>query len=137
MSAKSKSPVLDWLLYGLGQRFHAFKEAWKRSRRWKSSEPPGAPEIDAELHRARIDARGRKLTYDAAMNSLPNGCSVEIAGSAYLVWDEALLLWTPERYAEKHRRPNGITVTVLTPRPIVECLRHGYEPEIHESARAF
>jgi len=67
---------------------------------------------------------------------LPEACFVAIGGAPYLIWDDALLLWTPERYAEKNRRPNGSTVTVLTPRPTVECLRRGYQPAIHESCRA-
>jgi len=51
------------------------------------------------------------------------------------VWDDALVMWTPERYAEKLRRPDGLTVTVLTPQPIVECFRLGYVPGTHDSLR--
>jgi len=110
------------------ERFNAFKNAWNPNASLS------ADEIDAELHRTRIDRHGKKVTYDASMNSLPNGCFVQIGGSPYLVWDDALLLWTPEGYAERARRGNG-AVRVLTPRPIVECFRQGYEPEIHRSAR--
>lgn len=122
------------------ERFNAFKHAWVRrdGRRDGAdpSEPRGANEIDAELHRARIDSRRTKVTYDAALNSLPNGCFVQIEGSAYLIWDDALLLWTPERYSRKDRRPDRLTVTVLTPQPTVECLRQGYEPVTHDSRQA-
>jgi hypothetical protein len=110
------------------ERFNAFKNAW--------GEPVRAPEMDAEMHRRRIDGRGKKVTYEASLNSLPNGCFVQIDGAAYLLWDEALLLWTPEGYTRKDRRPDRLTVTVLTPRPIVECFQRGYVPEIHESALA-
>jgi len=108
------------------ERFNAFKKAWGRC-------DVGADEIDVELHRHRID-RGRKVTYEAPLKLLPNGCFVQIQGSAWLVWNDALLLWTPERYARMERRPDGSSVTVLTPRPIVECFRRGYEAAIHESA---
>jgi hypothetical protein len=112
-------------------RFNAFRNAWTRE-----GPPVSAPEIDADLHRARIDRHGHKLTYDAALNSLPNGCFIELDDeSAWLVWDDALLLWTPERYAKNMHRPNRLIVTVLTPSPIVQCLRLGYEPEIHDSSR--
>ena len=117
------------------ERFNAFKNAWKRGDDRDTDAALRAPEIDADLHGARIDGRGRKLTYEAASHSLPNGCFIKVGGSAYLIWDDALLLWTPERYAKKVRRPNDSTVTVLTPRPTVECLGNGYEPVRHESWR--
>jgi hypothetical protein len=70
------------------------------------------------------------------LDSLPSGCFVQIDGSAFLIWNDALLLWTAERYARKDRRPSGLTVTVLTPEPIVQCFVQEYEPGIHTSALA-
>lgn len=110
------------------ERFNAFKNAWQRR-------PVSADEIDAELHPARIDKGKRKVTYETALKLLPKGCFVEIDGCAYLVWDDALLLWTPEGYIRKTSRPKDLTVRVLTPRPFVQCFRHGYEPVIHDSGR--
>jgi hypothetical protein len=112
--------------------FNAFKHAWM-------SGPPSAvraPRMDEILHRARLDERRRKRTYDAALDSLPNGSFVEINQAAYVVCNDALGLWTPEGYTKKEPRPANLTVTVLTPQPIVECFRQGYEPEIHKSFRA-
>src|ERR1700683_1073424 len=85
--------------------------------------------MDLELHPARID-RGKKVTYEAALSSLPDGCFVQIEGRAYLVWRDALLLWTPGGYGRRDERPKNSIVTVLTPEPIVECFRQGYVPEI-------
>jgi hypothetical protein len=93
--------------------------------------------MDLALHPARIDRDGRKVTYRAPLRSLPVGTLVEIDGSAWLVVEDALLLWAPENYVEKRARPASGTVTVLTPRPTVECLRRGYVPFIHDSARVF
>ena len=109
------------------ERFNAFKEAWRRAK--KLDDLPFADEMDLELHPARIDKR-EKITCKAAMASLPDGCFVQIDGSAYLVWHDSLLLWTPEGYTKRVARPKGLNVTVLTPRPIVECFRHGYKPEV-------
>jgi hypothetical protein len=118
------------------ERFTAFQQAWKRRDLEHSNTPASALEIDAELHRSRID-RGRiKITYQAELNSLPNGCFVQIDRSAFLIWNDALLLWTPERYVRKERRPTGLTVTVLTPQRIVQCFAQRYEPEIHVSGHA-
>ncbi|SPE34110.1 conserved hypothetical protein [Candidatus Sulfopaludibacter sp. SbA6] len=118
------------------ERFNAFRNAWKRPGEPARGNPPLAPEMDAELHRARIDRRGGKVTYEAPLNSLPDGCFVQIDGSSYLVWNEALLLWSPEGYLKKDYRPNSLTVTVLTPEPAVRCIRRGYRPEIHKSSLA-
>jgi hypothetical protein len=111
-------------------RFLAFQNAWKRAG---LLQPARADNIDLVLHRHRIDPRGSKVTYETTLQSLPNGSFIAIDGAAWLVWDDALLLWTPEGYAEKVPRPDGVIVTVLTPRPIVECFRHGYQPATHDS----
>jgi hypothetical protein len=116
-------------------RFNAFKQAWMR-------QDPGAgrtvraAEMDQVLHGARLDERKRKRTYPAALHSLPNGCFVQIDEAPYLVWNDALALWTPEGYTRRVSRPGDLTVTVLTPQPIVACFGQGYEPEVHESFQA-
>ncbi len=106
-----------------------------RSPRLRGEDTAHADEIDAELHRHRIGRHGAKIIWQAPLETLPNGCFVAIGQSFHLVWNDALLLWSPERYAARIPRPAGSTVTVLTPRPIVECFRHGYQPEIHASWR--
>lgn len=116
-------------------RFNAFKEAWRQSKGQASL--PFADEMDLELHPARIGKRGEKITWQAEVGSLPVGCFVRIAERAYLVHNGALLLWTPEGYAQREVMPQDQIAAVLTPRPMVECFRHGYQPDIHESARAF
>ncbi|HLK63339.1 MAG TPA: hypothetical protein VKU19_07860 [Bryobacteraceae bacterium] len=107
------------------ERFNAFKRAWGR--------PARAPEIDVELHGARLDSRKRKLTYQAPLESLPNGSFVNIDGSAWLVWDDALALWSPAGYVRKDPRPPHQIATVLTPEPIIRCFQNGYVPETHPS----
>jgi hypothetical protein len=91
--------------------------------------------MDVELHRARIGADKEKVTYEAVLRDLPDGCLVHIDGSAYLVLGESLLLWSPSGYTRRDRRPRNLVVTVLTPKPIVACFRKGYRPEVHETAR--
>lgn len=111
-------------------RYNAFRAAWWR--RSKQARPPFADEMDLQLHAARI-ANGKKLTYEAALSSLPDGAFVQVGGCAHLVWRDTLLLWTPEGYAKKRPRPADLVAMVLTPKPIVECFRKGYVPEIHAS----
>jgi hypothetical protein len=110
------------------ERFRAFQSAWGAGA--------CADEMDLALHRARID-RGRKVTYETDLESLPDGAMIAIDGAAYLVWSDALVLWTPQGYARTDPRPAGMRVTVLTPRPAVECFHRGYRPEIHDSLAPF
>jgi hypothetical protein len=110
------------------QRYNAFRSVW-------SSSLPSADEMDLVLHPARIDSQGAKVKWQARWESLPEGTFVDLEGEAWLVHAEMLLLWTPEGYARKQLRPAGGNVAVLTPEPIVECLRRGYEPAIHSSAK--
>jgi hypothetical protein len=117
------------------ERFNAFKCAWSAGVGTNRPESLRAGEIDAELHRARIDPTRNKVTYQGELRALPNGCFIEVDRLPYLIWNDALLLWTPEGYAKKEQRPESRTVTVLTPAPIVECFRYGYEPQIHDSSR--
>lgn len=115
--------------------YKAFQTAWMQ---WKNTlflDSARAPQIDVELHVSRIEKAGTKVTYEADLDTLPNGCFVKIDSQAYLLWEDALALWTPERYTSRDRRPRGLIVTVLTPRPIVECFRQGYQPETHVSFR--
>ena len=115
------------------ERYNAFKDAWRRAH--KQHELPLADEMDLDLHPKRI-ANGKKVTYKARLNSLPDGCFVQVEGSAYLVAADALLLWTPEGYARRDERPKDSMVTVLTPESIVGCFRQRFVPDIHESGRA-
>jgi hypothetical protein len=112
------------------ERYNAFRNAWRG--RHRQPDLPMADQMDLELHGARID-KGQKVTYNASLNSLPDGCFVEVERRAYLLWEGALLLWTPEGYVRRDTRPKGLRVTVLTPEPIVECFREGYKPEVHGS----
>ena len=116
------------------ERFNAFKATWQPERMGNFLY---ADDIDRELHLARIGGLKEKVTYQADSKSLPDGCFVQIADASYLVWRDGLLRWSPEGYLAKDNWPNHGNVTVLTPEPIVRCLRNGYRPEIHKSALAF
>jgi hypothetical protein len=118
------------------ERFNAFKDAWNRSRDPRGGNSPLADEIDTELHRTRIDRQKGKISHQASLDSLPDGCFVQIEGSSYLVWGDTLLLWSPAGYVQKRHRPNDLTVTILTPESVVRCIRQGYRAETHKSSLA-
>src|SRR5579884_2736415 len=60
------------------QRYNAFRDAWMRSHNAAEGISPMADQIDLELHRARFDRRKGKITYRASLDSLPDGCFVQI-----------------------------------------------------------
>ena len=101
--------------------------------RQSQTAPVYADDMDRELHRERINRQRNKVTYEAPLGSLPDGCFIQRGENAYLLWDDALLLWTPESYARRDRRTGNEHVKVLTPRSIVECFHQGYRPAVHES----
>jgi hypothetical protein len=116
------------------ERFNAFKEAWRRYADRPDGSRDSAEEVDLELHWARIGRRNQKVVYQAPLDLLPDGCFVQIEGASYLVRGDALFLWSPAGYVKKRFRPSDLSVTVLTPEPVVRCLLRGYKPEIHKSS---
>jgi hypothetical protein len=117
-------------------RFNAFKAAWLSAELPHGGRFLLAGEMDTELHRTRIDRERRHITWEASLSTLPDGCFIHWEGGNYLVWGDALCLWSPEGYVAKRARQQLAAVTVVTPEPMVRCLRQGYEPDIHPSALA-
>ena len=102
-----------------------------------------AASLDRTLHAARIEEGTRKQRrFEARLDDLPDGTmltyddpgSSEPDKDIWLLHGQELVRWQPEGYDRKQHRPTGIMVQVLTPRPTVLALQHGYRPELHESA---
>ncbi|MHB2165643.1 hypothetical protein [Alsobacter sp. R-9] len=103
----------------------------------------GAPKsvvpIDEALHRERIDREGRKVTYTARLDTLPDGAIVELPslpGTAWLVHGGRLKQWSAGGYVAARLCDGATDVTVLTPRSTVGALSSGYRPVIHPSAES-
>ena len=121
----------------------AFQAALKRALR--RAERLSAHALDDMLHAARIETGTRRQQrFDACLDDLPDGTMVvladetsgSLAKSTWLVFEQHLLRWQPGQYDQVVRRPDGIDVQVLTPRPTVLALQQGYEPVLHPSAEA-
>lgn len=118
------------------QEYDAFLRCWSIGSGLPRDTRVAPEHVDATLHRERTQRGGGKLTYQARIDTLPDGCMIDIDGTAHLIEARHLLQWTPAGYATKTERPLGTTVTVLTPASIVNALNAGYVPEIHHSATA-
>ncbi len=102
-----------------------------------------ATSLDRMLHSARIEiGTRRQRRFEARLDDLPDGVMIThhedaghgASGTIWLVRGRHLLRWRPSGYDRSVRRPNGITVQVLTPRPTVLALQQGYRPVLHQSA---
>ncbi|MBK8904119.1 MAG: hypothetical protein IPM53_23270 [Anaerolineaceae bacterium] len=96
-------------------------------------------EIDAVLHAERLTEAytikdRKKRTYTAVLQTLPNGTFILWEERPYLVWQDALLPWTPAGYETPVSRLKKDQVVVLTPPSTVAALAHGYVPKLHKSA---
>jgi hypothetical protein len=94
--------------------------------------------MDDRLHLERVAPDRSKHTERANLDDLPEGVFVSLDGrdeESCLLWRDHLLVWSPEGYRRRRRRPRGEVVTVVTPASSVRAIRSGYLPEVHPSAR--
>lgn len=119
------------------ERHLEFKKAWVGAN---MAEKTGAPismsEVDQTLHAERARKGGAKMTFDAALCSLPVGVMFEHQDAAYLVSPRGFLPWSFSGYGQRAEMDAAATVRVLTPRSVVQAFAHGFEPKFHSSANA-
>jgi len=94
-----------------------------------------APEMDAVLHRERLDGHAKRM-HRRAIDTLPDGAMIARDSEAFAVRGEHLLRWTPSGYDRTTPRPRGIDVDVLTPPSILKVLERGYAPLWHPGSAA-
>lgn len=87
-------------------------------------------EIDKIIHAQRIDHKGRKVTYEAALTDLPTGTFVIHAGHPHLLRDGLLFPWSPFGYGPGIVLADDGRVFVLTPRSVVNTFKSGYLPKM-------
>ncbi len=107
--------------------FYAWQSAWRDG----NGEPglPRAPEMDARLHRERVNPYTRRQTvWQATLGDLPDGTFLSHAGQPCLWRGRQIHPWTHRGYGAAVRLPPREMVTVLTPPSSVGALRGGYRP---------
>ncbi len=111
----------------------AFGEAWRLAE--GLPERPRAPEIDARLHRERVDPRSRRqLTRQATVGALPGGVMIRSGGAVGLLLGGRLLPWSFTGYGAPIAVSHTLSVELLTPPSSVAALTAGYRPTLHPSA---
>jgi hypothetical protein len=112
----------------------SYVEAWRVGH--GSAARPKAVEMDAVLHRQRVESRTRRqVTRPARAGDLPDGAMVRAAGTVGLLTSEGLRAWSFTGYAPPAPLAPDTTVELLTPPASVAALRAGYRPMLHPSGR--
>jgi hypothetical protein len=111
--------------------YNAYRRAWAVTH---GGTLRSASEMDAQLHRERIDRTEHILTW----NTLPDGVFVDtdtgpavVVGDHLAVWDER-----DNAYRRHLPRPNTGDAVLLTPPATVAVLRAGYPVQIDAAALA-
>lgn len=109
-----------------------FRAAWERGN---GVPDVLAPEIDAVLHRERLD-RGRKRLHAVPLPlaKLPDGTMVASGEASYLIAQGRALQWSPAGY-----RQSSVPLKdamLLTPPSTVRAFSAGYRPVLHPTAKA-
>ncbi|WP_407155306.1 hypothetical protein [Bradyrhizobium sp. STM 3557] len=107
-----------------------FRAAWEKGN---GTSGLRASEIDAVLHRERLD-HGRKRLHPlpASVDTLPEGTMVQAGNTSFLMIQGSALPWSPAGYGEARQVPDG--VMLLTPPSTLRALQAGYEVVLHPSA---
>ena len=109
--------------------YRAFKLAWAPA----TGQTVDHKELDKCLHQNRVDRARNQIRHEAMMGTLPNGSFVLHENTPHLIKDDHLLPFQTTGYEPQIRRPSG-KATVLTPQPLIEVLRAGYSPILHDTA---
>jgi hypothetical protein len=92
-----------------------------------------APEMDAVLHRERLEGRKKRLhTLPMPPQQLPDGTMIQARTESYLIAQGRALLWSPGGYREV--RSALADAMLLTPPSTLRALSAGYRPVLHKSA---
>jgi hypothetical protein len=112
---------------------HRFAQAWAEVH--GLIRRPSAAEMDRVLHAERLSSEGAKRTDHARLGDLPDGAIVRGSSAPWLCNRDWILSWTPAGYRDRCPLDANLVVEVLTPASIIEVLKIGYVPMLHESAR--
>jgi hypothetical protein len=116
--------------------FNDFAETWRVAE--GLADRPRAPEMDAVLHRQRVESRTRRQrTTRARLRDLPDGAMVRRDGIVGLWRGGVLLPWSFDGYGEPLGAASSTGVAeVLTPSATVAALAAGYRAAVHPTGAA-
>jgi hypothetical protein len=109
-----------------------FRAAWEAGNRVTDVL---APEMDAVLHRERLEGRNKRLhALPVSLKELPDGAMVLHGAESYLMLQGRPLLWSLAGYRATRGAIEG--ALLLTPPSTLRAFSAGYRPVLHPSAMA-
>ncbi len=112
-------------------RIEAFRAAWAEGN---GGPILAAPELDAILHRERLQRRKKRIhPIPGPISRLPDGAMIAADDTAFVIVGGRPLRWTPFDYAPVGKMPRA--EGLLTPPSTLAALRAGYRPVLHASAK--
>jgi hypothetical protein len=106
-----------------------FRAAWEQGNGVRGLR---AAEIDAVLHRERLDGRNKRLhELPMPLGALPDGAMVQAGGESYLIARDRALLWSFNGYREISDTLRD--AALLTPPSTLRALAAGYRAVLHPS----
>jgi hypothetical protein len=107
-----------------------FRAAWEEGNGVTRAK---AREIDAVLHRERLDGRIKRLhALDGAIGELPDGAMIGVGGESYLIVKGRVLRWSFTSYGATDDMLTD--AQLLTPPSTLKALRAGYRPVLDATA---
>ena len=82
---------------------------------------------DRILHKARVHRSRRQLRFNAEASDIPAGAFILWQGTPHLVTQHGIVPWVEGAYGPAQERPDA-SVLILTPKPTVALLAHGFNP---------
>jgi hypothetical protein len=118
------------------ERFNLFRETWAKANPEIAGTPrPAAILLDTVLHQERMATGSQAHRFYNPIENLPDGVFITSdEQTAYLVFRNKLLRWSPAGYGYPPAHTIRYPARVLTPASVVRTLAAGYPVGIHLSA---
>ena len=108
-----------------------FRAAWEEGN---GVSKVRAGDIDAVLHRERLEGRSKRLhALPMRLSRLPDGATVQAGEESFLIAQARAFIWSPAGYWQAQGALKG--AMLLTPPSTLRAFSAGYLPVLHRSVK--
>jgi hypothetical protein len=110
--------------------FNRFKTSWLNGNpEYGFDQKTSIQQIDNILHEERTNRQREKSMAKFDLLDIPAGTFISIDGEPYLVSNKEVFLWSPAGYRKGPGLLKTKSITILTPRSILNAFGAGYMPQ--------